>query len=106
MVILTATFTTAHAEGCGRRALTRKHKAFAECAFGLVARARALLGDFNRREEGDAMIGQLVHELVVLGKLNVWNVGMRSPAGARAAARRRRAAAAAREAQEGVAMVA
>ena len=95
MVILTATFTTAHAEGCGRRALTRKHKAFAECAFGLVARARALLGDFNRREEGDAMIGQLVHELVVLGKLSVWNVGMRfSWAAAKAAAAAETAAAA------------
>ena len=44
------------------------------CAFGLVARSRGLIRNFQAREQGESVVGQLVHALVILGKISVYNV--------------------------------
>ena len=54
--------------------LTRSEMAIAECAFGIVARCRALLGSFSWRRSMDSVVGQLFHEMVVSGK--VWVAGL------------------------------
>ena len=48
----------------------RRHR----CAFGLVARSRGLIRNFQAREQGESVVGQLVHALVILGKISVYNV--------------------------------
>ena len=42
------------------------------CAFGVISRVRGLLHAFNARIEGDSIVGQIVHHIVIRGKLRAW----------------------------------